>query len=156
MEDAAYRKLMDYSMRALGQRAHTIHELRTKLKKRPHHTTPLEEQVISRLLELNLLNDEQYIENTIRNAANFQYNGPLKTAYNLSKKGISTKKTREIWRQMEVDEREVAEKALAKIAKKLSKLPREKRYAKRAQYLASRGFSPQVIFQLARGDQLSL
>lgn len=33
MEDPAYRNLMDYSMRALGRRAHTEFEMRKKLKK---------------------------------------------------------------------------------------------------------------------------
>lgn len=150
MEDAVYRKLMDYAMRALGQRAHTVHELRKKLKKRPNHTTPLEEKVISRLLELDLLNDEKYLQNAIRNAANFKCDGPLKTAFNLSKKGIAIEKTQAMWAEMKVDEMEVAQKALAKIAKKLARLPREKHFNKRVQYLASRGFSPNVIYQLAR------
>lgn len=155
MEDPNYRALMDYAMRALGQRAHTTHELKIKLKKRPQFSMDLCKQVIARLVELDLLNDEKYIRNTVQDAANFKYSGLLKVAHKLHQRGISMDQTQAIWSEMQVNEKEIAEKALSRITKKLSLLPREKRYAKKAQYLASRGFSPQIIFQLVRTEDFS-
>jgi regulatory protein len=150
MEDPAYRKLMDYAMRALGQRAHTESELRKKLKKRPHHTDKFEVQIIDRLKDLNLLNDEDFIKRTIEDAINFRYHGRLKVVQKLQHKGIPKKQTKAIWTSMKIDEKKVASAALKKAGKRFAKTPKEKLYHKRLQFLAARGFSAAVVFDLAK------
>ena len=153
MEDENYRKLMDYSMRALSRRAHTIHEMETKLKKRPQYTPALEQKVIMRLTELNLLNDDDFTRNLIENAVNFRFQGRLKIMYRLYRKGVPRKKANEIWGSMEIAEREVAVKALRKSKKRFEKIAQnspKKLISKRAQFLAARGFSPSIVFQVAK------
>jgi len=150
MEDPNYRVLMDYAMRALGQRAHTIFEMREKLKKRPHHTAELEEIIISRLKELKLLDDEAFIRRRIENAINFSYEGQFKIDQKLYTKGIPLEDTQLLWDSMKIDEFEVAKNALKKISKRISRAPKAQRFNKRAQFLASRGFSPSVVFELSR------
>ncbi len=59
--DPNYQPLMEYALRALSRRAHTTHELKDKLKKRPQHTAQLETAVINRLLELKLFDDEDFL-----------------------------------------------------------------------------------------------
>jgi regulatory protein len=150
MEDPAYRKLMDYAMRALSRRAHTTFELSEKLKKRYQYSQPLAAQVIARLQELNLLNDQNYIRTAIEQTTRFRLQGRLKVASRLYKKGISMKETEEIWNSMELPERELALQALERAQKRFARVPQEKLYQKRAQFLASRGFSPEIIFELAK------
>lgn len=152
MEDPIYRKLMEYSMRALSRRAHTSFELRQKLQKRPNCTPELEDQVLARLQDLNLINDEQYLKNAIEQSTRYKLEGPYKFASRLKRKGISMKESNELWNQTEISERALAAQALEKAAKRFAKFPQEKRFQKRAQFLASRGFSAELIFELAKLD----
>lgn len=155
MEDPAYRNLMNYSMRALSRRAHTSFELREKLKKRPNHTPQLEDQVLARLQDLNLINDETYVKNAIEEATRFKLQGRYKLASRLQRKGIDFKETETLWREAEVSEKELAMEALKRAAKRFAKVPPEKLYQRRASFLASRGFSPEIIFELAKSDEKS-
>jgi SOS response regulatory protein OraA/RecX len=158
METPQYRALMDYAMRALARRAHTVHELETKLKRRPEGTQELTETVLERLEELGLVNDEFYLKNTIENAIRSHSQGYLKVASKLAHKGISIDQTKAVWKELvntlEVDEKELAKKALAKAHKRFRNVPKEKLYVKRAQFLASRGFSPELVFELAKSEEL--
>ncbi len=139
---------MNYGMHALSQRAHTTHELEEKLKKRPHFTLESGKAVLSRLQELGLLNDDAFIRRTVEEAAQFRFQGPLKVASRLYKRGIPMKQTQEIWRASGISERELAEEALKRVAKRFTKLPKNKLYQRRAQFLASRGFSPDTIYSV--------
>lgn len=153
MEDPIYRKLMDYAMRALSRRAHTGFELREKLKKRPNHTPQLEDQVLERLQELNLINDENYVRSAIEEASKYKLQGRYKLASRLQRKGIPFKDTEVLWNDAQISERELAEEALERAQKRFANVPQEKLYQRRAQFLASRGFSPEIIFELAKVSQ---
>lgn len=153
MQDPSYQNLMEYALRALSRRAHTIFEMSEKLQKRPHHTQSIEEKIIARLIELNLLNDEAYIKRAIESAVNYKYEGLYKVTQKLYKKGIPIEDTQKIWKEMKVPERDVAIKALKKAEKSMARAPKAKRYLKRAQYLASRGFTPDIVLDLAKLDE---
>ncbi|MFT7184426.1 MAG: SOS response regulatory protein OraA/RecX [Oceanicoccus sp.] len=146
--EASYQLLMEYALRSLSRRSHTVHEMREKLKKRPHYTTEFEQAVIIRLLELNLLNDELYVHRAVETAAHFRYQGLYKVAERLKRKGIPFEQTEKQWKDLDISEKEIAASALKKIEKRLTRLPKEKHYQKKAQFLAGRGFSPAVIFDL--------
>ncbi len=140
-------------MRVLSRRAHTGFELREKLKKRPDHTPQLEDQVLARLQELNLINDENYVRNAIEEAAKYKLQGRYKLASRLQRKGIPFKDTETLWNEAQLSERELATEALHRAAKRFAKVPPDKLYQRRASFLASRGFSPEIIFELAKGGQ---
>lgn len=144
---------MDYAMRALSRRAHTDFELREKLKKRPNHTPQLEDQVLTRLQELNLINDENYVRNAIEEATKYKLQGRYKLASRLQRKGIPFKETEALWNETQLSERELATEALHRAEKRFAKVPPDKLYQRRASFLASRGFSPEIIFELAKGGQ---
>jgi SOS response regulatory protein OraA/RecX len=150
MEDPFYRELMNYAMRTLARRAHTVQELRGKLKKRPQHSSELEDQIIGRLIELKLLDDEAYVRRTLESAAHFKHEGYLKVASKLTHKGIPLDQTRDAWHELDLPEKEIARAALAKAQKRFQSLPREKIYQKKVQFLAARGFDPSIIFELAK------
>ncbi len=154
---------MDYAMRALARRAHTSFELRQKLKRRKlpsceeEEARELEEKIITRLTELGLLNDAAYLEHTLQDAAHFKFQGPNKVAARLYKKGIPIDQTKEAWKSLKLSELEIAQKALQKAEKRFTRLfrslPPEKRALKKAQFLASRGFSPHIIFRIISANQ---
>lgn len=148
MYDPAYQLLMDYALRALSRRSHTVHEMKEKLKKRPQFTPEFEQKIIARLIELNLLNDELYVHRAIETAVTLRYHGLYKVAEGLKRKGIPYEEIEKQWKAMDISEQAVAEMALKKLEKRLERVPKEKHYQKKAQFLASRGFSPPVIFDL--------
>lgn len=155
MKNPSYQILMEYALRALSRRAHTIHEMREKLKKRPHHAKELEDQVVDRLIELNLLNDEAYIKRYIESATTLRLQGHFKVKQKLFIKGIPFEMTQQIWKEMKIPELEVAKKALKKVEKRFQKEPAAKRFNKRARFLASRGFSPDIVLDLAKLDEIT-
>lgn len=150
MEEPQYRHLMDYALRALTRRSHTTHELKQKLQKRRTYTKPLGQQVLDRLLELGLLNDEDLIRRRVEEGARVRLEGPLKVASRLFKKGIPIKKTKEAWEALQVSEKELAQAALKRAEKRFHRLPKEKRYRRQVQFLASRGFSSGVIYEVVK------
>jgi len=149
MENSDYKKLLNFAMRALSLRAHTESEMRKKLQKKEGITLEIENAVINRLKELNFLNDESLISTVLESASNNRLEGHIKTASKLYKKGIPFAKTESVWQEMQIDEKEVAIKALERVQKRFNNLSREQRFQKKARFLASRGFSPEIIFELA-------
>ena len=155
-------------MRALSQRAHTTHELEEKLKKRPQYNLERGKTVLSRLQELGLLNDAGFLQRAVEDASQFRLEGPLKVAARLYKKGIPIEETKASWREQGISELEVAENALKRAAKRFQHSPKvsfkkpsrerpqkfsgEQLDRRKAQFLASRGFSPETIFKLAKID----
>lgn len=154
-EEELTQSLMDYALRALSRRAHTIHEMMEKLKKRPAYSETRAKNIIERLKELKFLDDEAYIQRAIEQAVHFHFHGRHRVAQKLYQKGISPKKLDEAWDAMSINEQEVAENALRKLAPKLRRLPSEKHYNKKVQFLSSRGFSSSIVFELAKNEETS-
>jgi SOS response regulatory protein OraA/RecX len=155
-EQKTYRKLMDYALWSLTRRAHTVHELRQKLRKRENHCLEDEENVVKRLIDLNLLNDKDFILNSFQQALRLKKNGPKKVIYKLKTKGIPLEDSQQIWRGMGAKnlEKEAASEALDKwIQRFLLNTPldqRQKAWQKCTRNLIGRGFSPDLIFELVR------
>lgn len=139
---------MEYALRALARRAHTSLEMRQKLQRRPHHSNELEELVLSRLIELKLIDDEAFVRRQVESAQQFRHEGLFKVAYKLKNKGIPLEDTQKLWRETGIEETEIAKNALKKIASK------EKSFDKKARYLAGRGFSPETIYKVLRRAEL--
>lgn len=147
---------MDYALRALARRAHTSHELLVKLRRRANFTEALGGRVIQRLEELKLLNDSELVKSQLADAVHYRHQGHLKVASKLFKKGIPFAQTKAAWDDLkkteDLSERELALAALEKAKKRFENLPPQKQYQRRAQFLASRGFSPELTFELAKPD----
>lgn len=113
----------------------------------------MEEKVISRLIELNLINDEDFIRRTISDAVNCRFHGRMNVVKRLRLKGISVKDTKRVWDSMDIEEKEVAKKALHRARKRFQRVEKDKLFNKRAQFLASRGFPAEVVFELAKSQE---
>ncbi len=150
---------MEYALRVLAMRAHTSTELRQKLRthaerKRSVLTNELEEQVLNRLIELKLIDDEAFVRRQIETAQTFRHEGLFKVAHKLQNKGIPLEDTKKLWSATGISELDIAAASLGKIASKISKIPKEKRFEKQARYLAGRGFSPETIYKVLRRSEL--
>jgi SOS response regulatory protein OraA/RecX len=153
-EDPQYRKLMEAALRALSQRAHTVHEMKTKLIKK---SSPDEAQipvVLDRLKELAYLNDEEYVTRTLTNELVFRHKSLWKSMQKLQKKGINSRMVKEKWNELNLDERESAMEALQKISPKYAQLPLHEQRMKLASALLRRGYSPDLVYQLAKIQEI--
>lgn len=153
MKDPHYQGLMNLALRALARRAHTTQEIQKKFEKSPHYDVIQAQEVMARLRELNFLNDEAYLQSAVEDGARYRLQGPLKIASRLSHKGISLKQTQEAWRALELPEKELARAALEKAQKRFMGLDSKKVFQRKAQFLAARGFSPEIVFELAKGGE---
>lgn len=153
MEEAAEKALMNSALRALGRRAHSVQEMEEKLKKRPQYTPELAAKIIQKLKDKNFLNDEDLILRAIESAKERKFEGLQKLSQRLYRKGIAPTLVKSLWLKEVDDEKEVAKKALEKLEPKLRKLDQQKKIERRARHLFSRGFSPEICFQLARNHE---
>jgi len=96
---------------------------------------------IDRLEEKGYLNDFDYAKTLIRGK---KKDGLKKLRFDLMKKGISREVIEDVFRDVEVDEKEMIRQLLPKLVKK----EREKKVA----YLARRGFSFDDIFLVLNED----
>ncbi|MEK7146518.1 MAG: regulatory protein RecX [Patescibacteria group bacterium] len=145
---------MNSALRSLSRRAHSRHELNEKLKRKLYATPELVEAVLERLLELGLLNDEQYTENFLRSKLRMKPQGFRKMVQTLKNKGLSHEEARTAWNKLELSEESLAEEALQKLQKKWLNLPQEKRKEKIMRALFARGFSSDLIYKLARNREI--
>lgn len=153
MEDPIYHSLLDFALKSLSRRDHTVSELKGKLKKRRPYSVAAEERVVQRLKELNYLNDKAYVERAIQTLP-FKKMGPKKLAYKLAQKGLSQALVKNALESADIDENQLAQASLSKIQSKLKTLSPEKRYEKVYRYLMGRGFSHGVAFELAKNNKI--
>ncbi|CAN2039987.1 Regulatory protein RecX [Candidatus Magnetomoraceae bacterium gMMP-15] len=151
-----YNKAMNTAVRLLSYRNHTEYEISQKLKQRGFDIEIIS-QIISECQRLKYINDEEYAGLYIEELKAKGY-GTYRIRLSLKKKGIISEQINKFLSEhlSEIDEIEIARKAMQK---KLKSLSREKDLKKRKEkiyrFLYSRGFSGSVISKLLRKkDQL--
>lgn len=142
MNDEDFLKAKDYCLKLLSIRPRSISEISYKLRfflKKKNLPENLQEKVISRLLELNLLNDLEFTKWWLDQRSKSSIRGKNWVRQELLSKGIN----REIIADLldkQGNETELL-KARKIINKKISTMPKENL----KQYLFRRGFSFDVI-----------
>lgn len=162
---AIYEKLMSYALFILGVRRYTNHEMREKLKKwckkkfgggaedsgaagDKLEYEPAILRVINRLEELKYLNDEEYLQDFVRNRMQLRPRGVGALKYELRKKGITSDAIEKYFSENEIDEMEVAMRLATAKFEKLERVPEQKKFSKIAMFLNSRGFKPHTIYEI--------
>ncbi len=142
--------LWNYSLRALGRRAHTTHELKKKLQEHSAYEPEASTVVIQKLTDLNYLNDHDFVARTIEQYSKLKPTGLRGLQARLAKKGIPSDLVKELFQASEVSEFDLARAALKKYAHKWVRLSELDRRKKQIYFLASRGFPSSVCFQVAK------
>jgi len=126
------------AMNLLARREHSVHELRTKLRRRFADEAMLEDQ-LSRLAAQQLQSDVRFAESYARQRIGRGY-GPLRLREELRERGVSAADIAATLEQMHVDWRAIALDVLQKKfgATTASSL---KEQARRARFMQARGFS---------------
>lgn len=84
-----YEKTLQRAFRLLSYKARTIAEMRQRLLEKEWAESETVEQVISRLLELNYLNDDEYAINFARSRLALKPLGPIRLRRDLQRKKLS-------------------------------------------------------------------
>lgn len=156
MTEALYAKLMDYALRALGRRMMTEFEIHKKLVVKLRKITDnaddnvgedVVKRVMNRLVELELVNDDQYVRDFIRTKLILNPSGKRGLQSKLRLKGIDYDFFEKIWDELQTDEQDVLERACNSFVRKKGSIDSRKQKERLMRYLASRGFEPHAIYK---------
>lgn len=139
----AYRLLMDYALKLLGQRRYTIKGLSKKLNSGAIHSMVIQ-NVIDRLCELGYLNDLDYAQSFVEERCRLKPRGKALLTQELQQRGVPKPILDQFWTQASLDETLLA---LNVANKKLPRLKGKTLYEKRQKlftFLCSKGFSLSV------------
>ena len=140
-------KITQSSLRYLSGRNHSKYELKIKLQKKQYNIEKINE-VLSKLENQNFLNDEEFAKNFYKNQLR-KKRGVLKIKADLYKKGVNRNLIEKIIRE-NINTEDFIESAKILANKKINMLkkrdiPEVKIKQKVFQFLASRGFTSEVI-----------
>ena len=163
--DSDYRALLGYAFNLLARKWYTEHELVIKLVLRctaspakAGRSSFLIEQVLQRLRELNYINDDRILENYLSFTLPARPLGKFGFLQKMRQRGIDYAQAELAWNTMNLDEEVLAHQLVENRLKRLSSSTKgskkEQLLAQRkklANFLAGRGFSPSVIYEVVDG-----
>lgn len=143
--------LLQYAFRLLARRDYSEREMRQKLGQKMKQIykkieNTVLEKIIGRLLELNYLDDNKFTKQYLESKLAVSPQGRYLIRSKLVQKGIPENIFSKWWEEGKFNEQALAEKLLRQKRQLFSRLPEEKRKQKTTGLLASRGFSPDVIY----------
>lgn len=148
MRPKSNSSLMDVALRALVRRSYTIHEMQEKLKKYSEDSQEIT-KTIHRLMELKYLDDEAYLDRYLDTVVLFRPNSLKSITLKLKQKGLSPSMVKKTWEEKMISNQDLIMAMYEKRKAKYS-LKDEKSKQKFYRYFASKGFSYDEIFSLAK------
>ncbi len=151
-DDPDLEKAKKTAFRLLARRARSEKELRDKLKEKKIEGGIID-RVVSRLFELNYLDDEAFARQWVRHLAVDKLSGNRRIEAGLREKGIPRDLVERAIAEIRTEFPEV--EALEKLIHRKSKGGKPDGRARRslAQYLMGRGFAPDLVFETIRGTE---
>lgn len=141
---------MDYSLRLVSKRRHTVSEIRKKLsalcENHPEIEVGIIDEVISRLLELKYLDDNEFVKDYVLSRIQFKPRGISLIKQELRIKGIDKNIIESGFEGMDYDESKACLDLISKKNRLWSKHPLQKQKEKAFRFLASKGFSKEAIY----------
>ena len=137
-------KLTAKAFKLLSYRPRSIFEIKTRLKKLTP-SSQLIDQVINKLIDQGLLNDEEFARWWIDQRLNHRPRGNFGLTAELSQKGIDKKIINQVL-LTSVQEKNLAKKFIRSRQSRLQSLPLQQQKIKAVQWLKTRGFSFKSIY----------
>ncbi len=146
--------IKETTWRYLSNRAHSLFELRTKLRRKYPDASATIEEVLSEFAELNLIDDEKFARDFAEARLEINKVGPLRIKAELIKKGIKREIAERTVEEL-FENRNTIDLALDLANKKLRQirrpnLPPEKKKLRIYGFLKNRGFSNEVIYNVLK------
>jgi regulatory protein len=136
------------SMRFLGYRPRSVQEVRANLQKHEMPEAVIDE-VLKRLQETGLLNDQQFAQTWVENRNTFRPRSRRALSLELRRKGLADEIVQDVLNE-NVDEDALALEAARKYARKIQGLEWPEFRQKLGGFLGRRGFSYSVIAPVLR------
>lgn len=139
--------LLNIAFFYLKFRPRTIKETREHLYKKvrtTHWSHEAVDKVISHLIELKFLDDKTFIDFLVRSRTATKVKGIYAIKQELNRFGVDRELIDEYFSNTEINEEELAEKALVRRWEIIKTLPKQKRYEKAISFLQRRGFGYDV------------
>jgi len=136
--------LLNIAFFYLKFRPRTIKETREHLYekvKTTHWSHEAVDKVVDHLIKLKFLDDKTFIDYLVRSRTATKVKGVYAIKQELYRFGVDRELVEEYFANTEINEEELAEKALTRRWEIIKTLPRQKRFEKATSYLRSRGFS---------------
>ncbi len=136
--------LLDMAFFYLKFRPRTIKETRDHLYKKvrtTHWSHEAVDKVINHLIELKFLDDKVFIDFLVRSRTATKVKGVYAIKQELNKFGVNREMIDEYFSNTEINEDELAKKALARRWEIIKTLPKQKRFEKSLSLLQRRGFN---------------
>lgn len=153
MEKDFYQRFLNYCFWLLGRRAYSKSEIIKRLERKAKKMKldekiagPLKEKVLSRLEELNYINDSKILKNY------FEYRLPARPAgkfvflNEMRRRGISVDEAKFAWDNRKIDEETLAKEFIAGKIKRFAGLNPQARKKRIAGLLSRRGFSADTVW----------
>lgn len=141
---------LEYAVKLLGFRARTKKELQERLAGK-HYPTEIIDEALSKLEKINLINDENFAVNYVRDKLSLSRRGPRRIYFELIKRGvdrdIADRATKSIGNDEELKTASLLIQSRQKQWAKLEPLVRKRRAVG---LLARRGFSTKILNQLLK------
>jgi regulatory protein len=136
--------LLNIAFFYLKFRPRTISETREHLYKKvrtTHWSHEAVDKVIDHLIELKFLDDKVFIDFLVRSRTATKVKGIFAIKQELNRFGVEKELIDEYFSNTEINEEELAEKALTRRWEIIKTLPKQKRFEKAINFLARRGFN---------------
>ncbi|MFA5770806.1 MAG: regulatory protein RecX [Patescibacteria group bacterium] len=136
--------LLNMAFFYLKFRPRTIKETRDHLYKKvrtTHWSHAAVDKVIDHLIELKFLDDKTFIDFLVRSRTATKVKGIFAIKQELNRFGVDKELVDEYFVNTEINEEELAEKALSHRWEIIKSLPKQKRFEKAISFLGRRGFN---------------
>jgi len=140
--------LLQYALRLIARKRYTKKELETKFKLKKIGTNKDRNKVISRLKELNYINDKEFAKDYVQTRLVINPKGENLLKLELRLKGVDNKIVDKVIEEAEIDELKVAIDVLERKKKSIKRLEGQKQKEKIMRMLASRGFKLETIYKI--------
>ena len=136
--------LLNIAFFYLKFRPRTIKETREHLYKKvrtTHWSHEAVDKVINHLIELKFLDDKTFIDYLVRSRTVTKVKGVYAIKRELFRFGVDKELIEEYFSNTEINEEELAKKALSRRWEIIKSLPKQKRFEKALSFLQRRGFN---------------
>lgn len=139
--------LLNMAFFYLKFRPRTVKEVRNYLYKKvrtTHWSHEAADKVINHLIELKFLDDKEFINYLVTSRTRTKIKGVFAIKQELFKYGVEKELIDEYFAKIEINEEELAKKALIRRWEIIKTLPKQERFEKAMSFLQRRGFNFEI------------
>lgn len=144
------QKSFEKTLRFAMTRPRSLKEIKDYFRRKEVDSS-LHQNIIDKLIKLELLDDNKFAEWWVRQRLEFKHKSKKDITFELRQKGIDSNLIKNVLDDSQIDEVKIAKELVAKKLYKWQKYEENVRRQKISQYLAGKGFSWDVIKSLVSG-----